>query len=160
MANVGERETILEHLKTVCEYVPDAQLVSRDYGLVITGQISESNAIFIVDLGDKLDDVESSGRDNENTMTVGIVFVYEGSSREDAPMELAWFEREGLRELFTHVFECAEVSTFKKTGMSHLNWSKVNPNQVHQGIQFEIQYIESIKDLLDEHTAGTSPSLG
>jgi hypothetical protein len=154
---IGERETILQHLVTILGDVDDAVFVSRDYGLVITGQLEEHPAIFVVDLGDKVDEPEAMVRANQRTLTVGIVSVFEGTTREGAPGEIATFQRAVKKELYGQIYECSDVARFLETGMSHLSFSKVNPKEVHQGIQCEIQYVESITGILQDD--GTSPTL-
>lgn len=147
---LGEREDILEHLVDIFGDVEGVALVSRDYGLVITGQIVEHPAVFVVDLGDKVDDPENSGRSNRKTLTVAIVSVIEGSTRELAPNEMAQFQRAVKKQLYGHIYDCEDVARFYEIGMSHLSFSKVNPKEVHQGIQIEIEFIESITALLSD----------
>jgi len=156
MSDLGERETILQHLVTILEYVTDAAFVSRDYGLVIAGQIQEHPAIFVVDMGDTVDDPENTRMSNQRTLTVGIVSVVEGTTREDAAEEMATFQREVKKALYGYIHECEDVSRFVETGMSHLSFSKVNHKEVFQGIQCEIQFVESITDILASH--GTLPT--
>jgi len=147
MSDIGPRETIFQGLETIMGDVEGQALVTRDLGILLSGQITEHPAIFIVDLGDEVDDTDNY-EDNRRTLRFAMVAVIEGSTRAAAPNEMAQFIWQIRKQLYEQILDCSEVDRFAETGMSHLSFSEVNSKEVHQGIQGEIKYIENITNIL------------
>lgn len=152
----SERENILNHIVSVLQLVPGVKFVSRDWGLVITGQTDDWPGLFVVDIGDKVDETETMRRHLQRTLQVAIVGTYRGVTRETAPREIGLFLRKAKKVLYQYLLESSNIVAFFETGMSHLSYASTGPKEVHQGIQFDIQYIESIQDLLNDVTCETS----
>lgn len=146
-----ERAEIFDDLLDILNSVEGVNLVSEDYGLVLVGELNEFPAIFLLDLGDKVDEPEPLKRCNKRTMTLGITFILKASNRADARREMSLLVRTAKSRIYEHVLSVGLGDDFEEKGLSHLVYDlKIGPNVVEQGMQVEIRYIESINDLLAE----------
>lgn len=148
-----ERETILEFVKTQLGSTPGTKFASRDYSLVLTGQITEFPSLFILDMGDNQVQEESTQKANRRTMRIGIGGSIKGTTSAQAPIELAAFLRAAKKQLYNSMGLPAikpYVSWFTEVGLSPLVYLDTSSNTVYQEIQLEIMYIENITNLKTE----------
>jgi hypothetical protein len=146
-----EREAILSEWETALSDVSDCKVASRDFGLVLAVQLDEFPAAFVLDLGDTVDEPEILQRNNLTTMQIGVVTVLRGSTAATTASEHSAFQRKILRAIYEAVASSDDVTGFARTGRSQLAFdTRFGPNVVYQGMQFDVQFIEDIVELLNE----------
>lgn len=146
-----ERELILEHVKTTLASTTGTKFASRDYSLVLTGQITEFPSLFILDMGDNQVEEEPAVGANRRTMRIGIGGSVKGTTTAQAPIELAAFLRAAKKQLYLHLPDLREhIRWFTEVGLSPLVYIDAGSAIVYQEIQMEIMYVENLTNLKTE----------
>lgn len=144
-----ERETIIAHIKTILDGAGGAKFISRNFQIVLTGQIDEMPATFVLDLGDE-GEHEVNGRAVHKELLIGLFGVLKGSSGEGTAPEMAAYLRANKKVFYEQILECEYVLDVEDEGTSPLTFHSDLDNVVRQSIQFRIKFIESVVDLVNE----------
>lgn len=143
-----ERESILNDIVIRLQDIDAVKLVTRNFRK--TASLAEFPSIFIVDLGDTVD--ESSSRNsvnNKRRFKIGIVSIIQGSSEESAPQEIASFQSQVKKKIYQNNMTVGTTyrGSIHETDTSVLTFPPIGNNTVAQAIEFEILYAEDIRRL-------------
>lgn len=147
-----EREHILQYIRAILrERLGPSVLVTRNTRKAAT--IKELPSVFIVDNGDDVLQADS-GPVAKRRMRIDIESVYQGSTEERAPEEIAQFQLQIRRALYGE--DCSRVVGTTYTGSIYETETSglevpqtMGPRTAAQRISFDVVYLEDIRRLFD-----------
>ncbi len=139
---MSEHEQILQKIKARLRQVPGIAIVTRS--LRKASSINEMPSVTLIDLGDKVDE-QSIGPLVTRTTHIGLSIVFQGSSEEKAPEEIAAFEDDIRRAMLGDELRQAIGSTvracFYETSVSEISYPRETSGRiVQQEICFDVVY--------------------
>lgn len=143
-----ERETMLEGLKDDLASASGAAFAGRNPTLVLTGQIPEYPALFVIDAGDIQIEEDGTAQGQKRVAKVAIGCATESTSAANVPGDLSAFVR-AVRKRLWQTWKTHANGMFE-TGLSPVHFIDNGPNRAYREIQIELWFIESLTDLINE----------
>lgn len=143
-----EREDILNDMVTRLHEIPGVRLVTRNFRKA--GTLNEFPSVFVVDLGDSVDEFSSRNAvNNKKRMRVGIVSIIQGSTEESAPQEMSAFQGQVQKQIYQYnqTIGTTYKGSIHETNTSALVFPPIGNKVVAQAIEFEIMFVEDIRRL-------------
>ncbi|MEW6138894.1 MAG: hypothetical protein AB1733_11735 [Thermodesulfobacteriota bacterium] len=147
-----EREHILQYIRTILkERLGASVTVTRN--IRRAASVKELPVVFIIDNGDEVLEPDS-GPISKRVMRIDIESVFQGSTEEKTPEELADFQLRIRRALFGE--ECRRIvgttytGSIYETRISEIELPhRLGPKTAVQRIGFEVAYLEDIRRLFE-----------
>jgi NADPH:quinone reductase-like Zn-dependent oxidoreductase len=144
-----EREHILQSLKETLRHIPAVAVVTRNRRKAST--LREMVALCIMDMGDEVAE-DTTGPIVKRRMRVGVDMVFQGTTEEKAPQEIAALQDDIRRAVYGPTLSRTIGTTYKghifESGISALDFPRdASAKLVSQEIQFEVLYVQDLRRL-------------